>query len=63
MSKPNPFKKIAKIKGIAKRDKADKAADAKAGIKQGSKEDEALDKKTGVSGFEKFRAKPFGKKK
>lgn len=43
-------------KSMAQRDRADKAADKKAGIKQGSKADIARDKKAGVYNFE------YGKK-
>jgi len=46
---------------MAKRDAADKAADKKAGIKQGSKADIAMDKKKGVYNFE--YGKKGGKKK
>lgn len=52
-------------KSMAARDKADKAADKKKGIKQGSPEDIAADKKAGVYNFEygkKGKAKPKAKK-
>lgn len=45
---------------MAARDKADKAADRKAGIKQGSKADIARDKKAGVYKFEYGSKKPGG---
>lgn len=45
---------------MAARDKADKAADKKAGIKQGSKADIARDKKAGVYKFEYGSKKPGG---
>lgn len=55
--------KIKKIKGVAARDKADKAYDRTHGIKQGSKKDKALDKKTGVYKYEYGSKKSYGKKK
>jgi hypothetical protein len=49
-------------KSVAAKDKADKAADKKKGIKQGSPEDEAADKKAGVFNFEyKGKGKSKGK--
>lgn len=43
---------MAAKKSMAAKDKTDKAADKKKGIKQGSPEDIAADKKAGVYNFE-----------
>jgi len=48
-------------KSMAARDKADKAADKKKGIKQGSPADIKADKKAGVFNFEYGNKKAKGK--